>query len=471
VLTTGAYPRQTGIIGNGWHDCALGRDRYCVEDKNVKIVGLPEGSGGGPMSPESLQAETLGDVLKRATDGRAKVIGLSLKDRGGILMAGRKADAAYWFADRRWVTSTWYMKQLPGYLRAFNESGVMEQYAGQTWDLLLPREKYHHYRADDYRYENEGYGLGRAFPHTLAAATDKRFDQQFPCTPFGNDLTLAAARLIVAEEQLGKDDVTDLFCLGFSSNDYLGHQYGPYSLEVEDATYRLDRQLGALCHFLDEQIGADEWVLALSADHGVSPIPEFVTREKTSEQRRNPLNNAEIAAEIEAELRAACGVPPEGKKYVLIVEDAQVFFTRDRSVLPDTKLALARNKAREVLLKRSAVYSAVTADELQSETPLEDVLLEQFRKTFHRQRSGDVLFVLRPYFMQSKSGTTHGSPWRYDTNVPLIFLGPGVRRAKLAAPASPAQIGPTLAKLLHVDTPRNAVEPPRDDVFVTLRSP
>jgi hypothetical protein len=249
VLTTGSYPRYTGIVGNGWFDPQLGRDRYCVEDKDVKLVGVPDGVGDGPMSPANLHVETLGDALKRATDGKAKVIGISLKDRAGILMAGRKADAAYWFDDRRWVTSTWYRKELPGYLRAFNESGATDQYAGQTWNLLLPREKYHHYRPDDYPHENDGFGLGRAFPHTLAAATDKQFDAQFPCTPFGNDLTLSAARLIIAEEKLGQRDVTDMFCLGLSSNDYLGHQYGPYSLEVEDATYRLDRQLGDFCKF------------------------------------------------------------------------------------------------------------------------------------------------------------------------------------------------------------------------------
>ena len=265
------------------------------------------------MSPASLQVEALGDVLKRTTGGKAKVIGLSLKDRAGILMAGRKADAAYWLADRRWVTSTWYAKQLPGYLRAFNESGAVEQYAGQTWKLLLPSEKYHHYRPDDYPFENEGYGLGRAFPHTLAAATDKRFDEQFPCTPFGNDLTLSAARLIIAEEKLGQRGVTDLFCLGLSSNDYIGHQYGPYSLEVEDATYRLDRQLGDFCKFLDEQIGADAWVLALSADHAVAPIPEFVGGQRGKVKRRNPLNNAALAAEIEGRLPALLARRPKGK--------------------------------------------------------------------------------------------------------------------------------------------------------------
>lgn len=470
VLTTGTYPRYTGIVGNGWFDPALMRDRYCCEDKNVKIVGLPEGVGGAPMSPESLQVETLGDALKRATGGKSKVIGISLKDRAGILMAGRKADAAYWLVNRRWVTSTWYAKQLPGYLRAFNESGVMEQYAGQTWKLLLPSDKYHHYRPDDYPFENEGYGLGRAFPHTLAAATDPKFDEQFPCTPFGNELTLSGARLIIAEEKLGQHDVPDMFCLGLSSNDYLGHQYGPYSLEVEDAALRLDRQLGEFVKFLDAEVGAGQWVLALSADHAVAPIPEFVTGAKPRENRRNPLNNAAIGSEIEGRLRAIFGPPPEKKNYVLIVEDIQVFLTRDRKILPVEKLREAREIARDVLLQNKAVYAAVIADDLQSETPLDDVLLEKFRKTFNPARSGDVLWVLRPYFMQSLSGTTHGSPWRYDTNVPLVFLGSGVGRGKFVTPSSPAQIGPTLAKLLGIEPPKQSLATPAAEALASPKS-
>jgi hypothetical protein len=426
---------------------------------------VPDGVGDGPMSPASLQVETLGDALKRATDGRAKVIGISLKDRAGILMAGRKADAAYWFDDRRWVTSTWYRKELPGYLRAFNESGATDQYAGQTWNLLLPREKYHHYRPDDYPHENDGFGLGRAFPHTLAAATDKQFDAQFPCTPFGNDLTLSAARLIIAEEKLGQRDVADMFCLGLSSNDYIGHQYGPYSLEVEDATYRLDRQLGEFCKFLDEQIGEDAWLLALSADHGVAPIPEFVAGEKPREERRNPLKTGDIGAQIEARLRSALGEPQDGKKYVLMVEDIQVYLARDRAVLPAEKLPEARKIARDAVLENSAVFAAVTADELQSDEPLGDDLRERFRKTFNPDRSGDVLFVLRPYFMQSRSGTTHGSPWRYDTHVPLVFLGPGIRAGKYTTQASPAQIGPTLAALLHIEPPAQAIESAAGDAL------
>jgi hypothetical protein len=164
-------------------------------------------------------------------------------------------------------------------------------------------------------------------------------------------------------------------------------------------------------------------------------------------------------------LRSALGEPPDGRKYVLVVEDIQVYLARDRSVLPADKISEARTIAREVILKNGAVYAAATADELQNEEPLDDVLLEKLRKTFNPDRSGDVLFVLRPYFMQSRSGTTHGSPWRYDTNVPLVFLGPGIRAGKFTTQASPAQIGPTLATLLHIEPPAQAIESAAGDAL------
>lgn len=468
VMLTGAYPRQTGIIGNGWYDAALGRDRYCVECDDVKMVGLPEGSQETAMSPSSLLAETLGDVMKRTSEGQAKVIGLSLKDRAGILMAGRKADAAYWFADRRWVTSTWYMTQLPGYLRACNESRPVDGYAGQTWNLLLPPSAYHIYRPDDYPHENDSFGLGRAFPHKLASASDASFDKQFPCTPFGNDATLHAAELVIEQEKLGQDGVTDLLCLGFSSNDYLGHQYGPYSLEVEDAAYRLDRQLAALVKFLDEHVGRGQWTMAVSADHGVAPIPEFVSELGIKGVRNSLGDLSELTAQIEARIRESIGPPPEGQKYVSMVEDSQVYLTRDRKILPEKHLSTARDAARTVLLEQESIFAAVSADELnvqQVSRPVRDPLQAQLFKTFHPQRSGDVLFVLRPYDMQSRSATTHGSPWDYDTHVPLLWLGVGIGSGSSTAPASPAQIAPTLAKLLGIEPPKDCVEEPLIGLF------
>ena len=467
VLLTGAYPDRTAIIGNGWFDPDWGRDRYCVEDPDVQVVGLPEGEGQ-PMSPTSLQAETLGDVLKRTTAGKAKVFGIALKDRAGILMAGRRADAAYWFESRRWVTSTYYRDDLPGYIRTWNDSGIVEQYGGATWDLLLPKEKYILGRPDDYEHENDGYGLGRAFPHQLASAEDASFDKQLPITPIGNQLTLEAALMLIEFEALGADDVPDILGIGLSSNDYAGHQYGPYSMEVQDMLFRTDQLLGQFIRQLDERVGEGAWTLALTADHGVAPLPEFLERLGRVPTLRNPLGDHELnefQQTLEGKLRQVLGAPPEGESYVLEAEVNQINLNRDPAVLSGEQMLKARQVIKAALEEMPAIHKAYTRDEILASPSSGGLLLSHFKKAFHCERSGDVLFVLAPYTIQSRSAATHGSPWPYDTHVPMVLLGGGIKVDAYDQQCSPANLGPTLARLLNVETPMHAVESPLVEVL------
>ena len=468
VILTGAYPNRTAIIGNGWFDPAWGRDRYCVEDPDSQLVGLPEGEGGDAMSPASLQAETLGDVLKRSTAGKAKVFGIALKDRAGILMAGRRADAAYWFNSRRWVTSTYYRDELPGYFRTWNESRIVEQYAGASWNLTYPIERYHLVRPDDYEHENDGFGLGKAFPHRLALADDKAFDKQLPITPIGNQLTLEAALMLIEFEELGKDDVTDFLAVGLSANDYAGHQYGPYSLEVQDITYRTDQLLSQFVAQLNARVGEGNWTLALTADHGVAPLPEFLEELGRVPTLRNPLGDVdlnEFQALLEGKLRQALGEPPEGEQYVLKAEVNQINLNRNPDVLANGRLQQARQTIKTALLEHGAIHAAYTRDEILAANGSAGRLLSHFKKAFHAERSGDVLFVLPPYTIQSRSAATHGSPWAYDTHVPLLLMGAGVKPGEYTKQCSPANLGPTLAKLLMVESPMHAVERPLDEVL------
>ncbi len=468
VMLTGAYPNRTGIIGNGWYDPDWGRDRYCVEDQTVRLVGLPDGEGGDPMSPRSLQAETLGDVMKRSTAGKAKVFGIAWKDRAGILMAGRRADAAYWFDTRCWVTSTYYREELPPYIRTWNESRVAQRYAGATWELLLPKDRYIAAREDDYEFESEAYGLGRAFPHTLAAADDPMFDKQLPLTPIGNQLTLEAAMMIIEFGGLGDDDVTDLLCIGLSSNDYAGHQYGPYSLEVQDMTFRTDQLLAQFIKQLDEQIGEGNWTLALTADHGVAPLPEFLPQVGIEATKRDPLGDKdldEFHQLLEGKVRQALGEPPDLEAYVLEDEVNQVNLNRDPAVLAGQRLTQARAAVKAALKEIPEVHAAYTRDEILAAKSGDGRLMSHFQKAFHAERSGDVMFVLKPYTIQTKAAATHGSPWPYDTHVPLLLLGSGVKPGTYRTQCSPANLGPTLAKLLDVETPMHAVEGPLAEVL------
>ena len=252
VQLTGAYPSTHGVIENDWFDRESGKSRYCVSDPTVEVIGL---ASQKPMSPRVLLVDTVGDALKLATNGKAKVIGVAIKDRAAILLSGHRADAAYWLEKNQWVTSSYYRKDLPGYLRILNEGKAIDQYRGKTWELLLPREKYHNQGEDDNEFENPPTGFTAAFPHALVKdgeLTPEKFGEQVLVSPFGNDYTLLAAREIIDNEKLGADNIPDLLAINFSSNDYVGHAFGPLSFEVEDMTYRTDRQLAAFTQFLDE---------------------------------------------------------------------------------------------------------------------------------------------------------------------------------------------------------------------------
>ena len=278
VILTGTYPSGHGIIGNDWYDRDLKKESYCVYDPAALLIGTT--TDEPPVSPQRLLADTVGDQMKLATRGASKVFAVSIKDRAAILMAGKLADAAYWMDyDGNWITTDYYRPSLPGYLRNLNELKAVSRYGGQTWQLLLERATYVHGEPEDNTGERPRFGMTAGFPHVLPAADDKNFIRQLACSPFGNDATLEAARAIIVHEKLGADDTPDLLAVSLSSTDYVGHSFGPYSLEVEDMTYRTDLALGQFADFLNEQLQEREWMMFVTADHGVAPIPECVSME------------------------------------------------------------------------------------------------------------------------------------------------------------------------------------------------
>jgi predicted AlkP superfamily pyrophosphatase or phosphodiesterase len=465
VQLTGAYPGTTGIIGNNWLDRYTGKSVYCVQDDSVEVVGFPTGKG---MSPRNLEVTTVGDVLKLASGNRSKVFGIAIKDRAAILMTGHAADTAYWLQDNVWVTSTYYRKDLPAYLRVLNEGKTIERFRGQTWDLLLPKEKYHNTRPDNFAFENPPKGFTASFPHQLlkkGEGTDKQFGDHVLFSPFGNDLTLEGARAVVLGEQLGKDDFPDILAINFSSNDYVGHAFGPYSLEVEDMTYRTDLQLGAFTKFLDEQVGPGKWMLALTADHGVAPIPEFAAEQKLP-GIRNPLGNLkQRKTELEAEVRKQIGATEAADKpLVMELSEHQVMFDQNHPALAGEKFSQAQIAARNWLLAQPHVADAITRDDLLAGA--NGKLAVQFRNSFNPHRSGDVFFAFTPYGIPGGSkGTTHGSPWHYDTNVPLLLIGAGIEPGHYPRAVGPASLAATIARLVNVNFPPAAVEPPLDEAL------
>ncbi|WP_254513991.1 alkaline phosphatase family protein [Anatilimnocola floriformis] len=473
VQLTGAYPGTTGVIENDWFDRATGKIRYCVSDPLVEIIGI---TGGKPMSPRVLLVDTVGDRLKLA-NSQSKVFGVAIKDRASILMSGHRADCAFWMEKNQWVTSTYYRSDLPGYFRNMNDAKAVEQFRGQTWELLLPKEKYHNQQfADDNVHENPPSGWTAAFPHAMAKAgemTADKYGDHVLFSPFGNDYTLLAARTVIENEKLGADDAPDLLTINFSSNDYVGHAFGPLSLEVEDITYRTDRQLAGFVKYLDEQVGAGKWTLALTADHGVAPIPELVAErpqvgERTLPAKRNPIGDSKVIKEtLEKLLRQEIKVKelqdPKTKNVILDLDSNQVYLNYDHPNLKANHLVQARELIRDWLLRQNYVAAAYTREELLAGGDAR--LLAKMRLSFNPQRSGDVQYCYTPYSIPGVSGakprgTTHGSPWHYDTHVPMLLIGNSIVTGKYERRISPAFLAPTASRLLGVDSPGGCQEDP-----------
>ncbi|MFO0869077.1 MAG: alkaline phosphatase family protein [Pirellulales bacterium] len=473
VLMTGTYPQVHGVIGNDWYDRRLGKSVYCVEDAEFPVVGAPPAQAElRGVSPRSLHAETVGDVLKRVTQGKAKVYGVTLKDRAAVLMTGARADGAYWYDANSgcWVTSRYYRSSLPDYIQALNDARPVQRYAGQAWTLLYPPTSYRHNYPDENVYEGDYELLGKSFPHALEKENLARLQKQIACTPFGNALTLELTEQLLVREQLGQDDVTDVLAVGFSSNDFVGHTYGPHSLEVEDMMYRTDRDLATLVNLLDRHVGVGRWTLALSADHAVSPIPEYAVTVGLPAQR-NPLGDmTKLKKLLEDHLVAKFGALASGQPYVERLDAHQVFL---RGGDDPTRFAEIQREACQVLRAQPGVALAATRDELLAATPPAGTIpaeltrlippgsdpWTQFRRAFHPTLSGDVVFALPPYSIQGTTKATHGTPWVYDTHVPVLFLGCGIRAVQSDQPTSPAAIGPTFARLLHIPAPAQSSEP------------
>jgi predicted AlkP superfamily pyrophosphatase or phosphodiesterase len=467
VLLTGSFPRRNGIINNEWFDPAVtGGDKpgqmYCVDDPLVRIVGTTARDVG--RSPKNLLVETLGDKLKLARPG-ARVFGISLKDRAAILMAGHAADGVYWFEGGNWVTSTYYRPDLPPYLRLFNEQNADQAYLGRTWSLLYPADQYTHFYPDDAEFEGQLPGSGRKFPHRLPDKPGKEYYTAMTTSPMGNDYTLLAARALVEAEQLGKRSSTDLLLLNLSSNDYVGHTFGPHSLEVQDITFRTDRQLGDFAGFLGQHLAGAPWVLVITSDHGVAPIPEFAVTLKLP-AGRGKFNREQMQQKIETALTRALGVPSNAAKYVKKIEEGEVYLDHALLELQEGKLPAAERVVRDELLTDPLVAAAFTRHDLIGQLDARGLEL-QFQRACHPVRSGDILFALAPYQVPKGSTATHGSPWQYDTHVPLLFWGAGIRPGRYETQVTPAAIAPTLAKLLAIEPPAACEVEPLNEALIS----
>lgn len=463
VVLTGVHADLNGIINNAWIDRESLKRVNCVEDDSVQIIGRADDRGSVRLpgttqpvgaSPRRLLATTVGDELKLLRGARSKVIGISSKDRSAILLAGKLADAAYWMDKGRIVSSTHYMPQIPAWVRAFNEAGRVEKFFGQTWDRVLPAAAYEALLGpDDVPGESAEWGLGRTFPKVVNGGSEKIgpvFYDAFECSPFKSEVLMDFARAVVENENLGGREATDILCLSFSVNDSVGHNYGPDSHEVMDITLRTDRMLADFFKFLDGRIGLKKCTIVLTADHGIPPIPERVkSRHPAASAGR--IDNARLLKTCEAALNTAFGPLPDGRRW-LIVDESSLLFLRD--VLKDKNVApaAAQRVVRDALLTLEFVAAAYTRADLEEGRAPGDYGAAMLL-SFNAARGGDIYYQAKPFWLDRKQGTNHGTPYSYDVHVPLVWYGVGVKPGTYTQRVGVDDIAPTLARILALPAP------------------
>jgi predicted AlkP superfamily pyrophosphatase or phosphodiesterase len=452
-IYTGSVPAIHGVVGNGWYDYTEKRDVYCSEDKSVQTVGAT--NDNGKMSPKNMLTTTICDELKLATNFRSKVFGVAIKDRGAILPAGHSADAAYWYDSKTgsFISSTYYFNELPKWTQDFNATNKTNSYYEKNWNTLYPINTYLQSDVDTNNYESTVLGDNqKGFPYDLKRFIDKKDFGKIRSTPYGNSLTFDFAKAALINEQLGKDSITDFLAVSFSSTDYIGHAFGPNSVEIEDTYLRLDKDLEAFLIFLDNQVGKGNYTLFLSADHGVAHVPGFLAKHKIP-------NGGVVGSESEKKLNAY--LKEKFSVDSLCLGSGNYQFYLNHNLIEEKKLDYDDILKHTIsfLQKINGVDRALEYADLQ-EAMLPKALKEQFINGYYPSRCGDVLVILKPGFIDDeydKKGTTHGIWNPYDAHIPLLFFGNGIAKGKEYNKTYMSDIAPTLASLLHIQMPSGCI--------------
>lgn len=446
---TGSIPAITGIVGNNWYDPYEEKFVYCTDDSTVNSVGT--NTKAGKMSPKNMWATSVTDELRLATNFKSKVIGIALKDRGAILPAGHTANAAYWYEAGKWITSTHYMEALPQWVNEFNEKDIAGKYMSSDWNTLLPVEKYDLSTADNKPYENNIRGeKGVVFPHKLSAIEAKDKYESFRTTPFANTFTFDFAKATIENEKLGKNTVTDFLAVSISSTDYIGHAFGPNSVEVEDTYLRLDKDIADFLTYLDAKVGKGNYTFFLSADHGVAHVPAFANENKIP---GGVFNDDDIVKELNSKIEEKFAV----KAAVKTVMNYQVYLNKKNIAAADKDAEDITDFIISKLKEKYYVVAAVAINEI-GEAAIPEPQRERIINGYNPKRSGDIQFTLKPgYFDGGAKGTTHGAWNPYDAHLPCVFFGWGIKPGKTYRETYMTDIAPTIAALLKIQMPNGCV--------------
>lgn len=457
---TGTSPMNHGIIGNDWYNKFEDKEVYCTGDEGVDPVGTT--SSAGKMSPHRMITTTMADENRLFTQMRGKTIGIALKDRGAILPAGHTANAAYWFHgsnEGKWITSTFYMEELPDWVKGFNSSGAAASYM-KPWNTLGDIDTYTESGIDNNTFEG-GYNGQSTFPYDLEKLASKKAPYELlKVTPFGNSITTDFAIAALEGEDLGTDNDTDFLTVSFSSTDYVGHNFGVNSKEVQDTYLRLDEDLGRLLKALDEKVGEGNYTLFLTSDHGGVDVPSYL---KSVKIPSGYFEHADFEKEVDEFLVNEYNADD----LVENISNYQVFFDYDalrkRSIsAKDLEASLAH-----FILQYPQVSNVYTRQQMQSSS-FDNGTSGLIYNGFNQKRSGDVMFVLNPATITySQTGSTHGSGFSYDTHAPLLFFGKGVKHGSSTRRSEIVDIAPTISALLGISFPNGQTGKPLYELLDT----
>ena len=445
AIYTGATPSVNGIVGNDWFNKATRKDIYCTDDESVSTVGNGTESEG-KMSPKNLQSTTITDELKLATNFKGKVIGMSLKDRGAILPAGHFADWAFWYSKTgAFISSTFYGESLPNWVTDFNNEKNYEKYLDKGWELSRPKEVYNESLTDNNPYEGKLYKKTPFFPYNLKDMYDNNDAGVLRSTPYGNNLLVDFAKRAIEKEALGKDEITDFLTVSFSSTDYIGHILGPRSIELQDTYLRLDESLAEFISYLDKNVGKGNYLIFLTSDHGGA---ENVTYLKENKYDVNNINYKSIKNELIEFSKITYG-----EDLLLDYSNFNVFFNKDLIAQKGLDLNKVKEIFKTYLYTQKYIKRVYTEEEIVTNSG-NDFLMNFIANGYDPIQSGELVISLKPGFVEySTTGTTHGSPYSYDTHVPLLFYGWHIKKGESFDRKEITQIAPTLSQLLKITFP------------------
>ncbi len=446
---TGAVPATNGIVGNNWYDRSTGKNMYCTQDTTVQGVGNNDTEG--KMSPRNMWATTITDELRLSNNFASKVIGVALKDRGSILPAGHSANAAYWYDDKtgKWITSNYYMATLPSWVNNYNAKDVAGNMMTKDWNTLYPINTYTQSTADDKPYEADLAGTkSHTFPYALSTITTGKYST-FKFTPYAATFTFDFAKAAIENEKLGAGNVSNFLTISISSTDYMGHTFGPNAVEAEDTYLRLDKDIADFLNYLDAKMGKDNYLVFLSADHGVAHIPSYLTEHNIP---AGVFSESVYAKELNKLIEDSFGI----KKCILSMQNNQVYI--NEALLKTSGNDISVKTFIMDWLRAKPFITHVFELKNLAATTIAEPTKTMLTNGYATQRSGNIQFVIKPgYFDGTTKGTTHGLWNPYDAHIPLLFYGWGIKPGKTHRETYMTDIAPTLAAMLHIQMPSGCV--------------